>query len=107
MNCINADENKEKEEMLIKQSKAIERKLERFHKIEETLQNMVIIIKDDDKDVLILSKNGNISFEENLKQNVSVNDSFVYLRSSKIKHNLPVSEKIQMKFDSLMEDELN
>ena len=104
MNCVNTDENKEKEEMLIKQSEVIERKLERFHKIEDTLQNMVITINDDDKDVLTLSKNDNISFEEYLKQNASVNDSFVYLRSAKMKHNLPVSEKIQMKVDSFMKE---
>ena len=38
--------------------------------------------------------NNGQTFEDFLKDNITRNDSFVYLRSQKLKHNLPVSEKI-------------
>jgi hypothetical protein len=44
----------------------------------------------------------NQTFEDYLKYNITSNDSFVYLRSQKMKHNLPVCEKIQERVDNYM-----
>ena len=44
----------------------------------------------------------NQTFEDYLKYNITNNDSFVYLRSQKMKHNLPVCEKIQERVDNYM-----
>jgi len=44
----------------------------------------------------------NLTFEDYLKYNITRNDSFVYLRSQKMKHNLPVCEKIQERVDNYM-----
>jgi hypothetical protein len=44
----------------------------------------------------------NQTFEDFLKYNITRNDSFVYLRSQKMKHNLPVCEKIQERVDNYM-----
>ena len=46
----------------------------------------------------------NQTFEEFIKNNITTNDSFVYLRSQKLKHNLPVSEKIQERVDNYMKE---
>ena len=46
----------------------------------------------------------NQTFEDFIKNNVTRNDSFVYLRSQKLKHNLPVSEKIQERVDNYMKE---
>lgn len=37
--------------------------------------------------------NNGQTFEEFIKNNITRNDSFIYLRSQKLKRNLPVSEK--------------
>ena len=47
---------------------------------------------------------GGQTFEDFLKNNITSNDSFVYLRSQKLKHNLPVSEKIQERVDNYMKE---
>ena len=49
------------------------------------------------------SNNGQ-TFEDFIKNNVTRNDSFVYLRSQKLKHNLPVSEKIQERVNNYMKE---
>ena len=49
------------------------------------------------------SNNGQ-TFEDFIKNNITRNDSFVYLRSQKLKHNLPVSEKIQERVDKYMNE---
>ena len=46
----------------------------------------------------------NQTFEDFIKNNITRNDSFVYLRSQKLKHNLPVSEKIQERVDNYMKE---
>ena len=46
----------------------------------------------------------NQTFEEFIKNNITTNDSFVYLRSQKLKHNLPVSEKIQERVDNYIKE---
>jgi hypothetical protein len=48
--------------------------------------------------------NNGQTFEDFLKDNITRNDSFVYLRSQKLKHNLPVSEKIQERVDNYMKE---
>ena len=48
--------------------------------------------------------NNDQTFEDFIKNNITKNDSFVYLRSQKLKHNLPVSEKIQERVDSYMKE---
>ena len=47
---------------------------------------------------------GGQTFEDFIKDNITTNDSFVYLRSQKLKHNLPVSEKIQERVDNYMKE---
>ena len=44
------------------------------------------------------------TFEDYIKNNVTRNDSFVYLRSQKLKHKLPVSEKIQERVDNYIKE---
>ena len=44
------------------------------------------------------------TFEDFIKNNITKNDSFVYLRSQKLKHNLPVSEKIQERVNNYMNE---
>ena len=44
------------------------------------------------------------TFEDYIKNTVTRNDSFVYLRSQKLKHNLPVSEKIQERVDNYIKE---
>ena len=51
-----------------------------------------------------LLNNGGQTFEDFIKNNITKNDSFVYLRSQKLKHNLPVSEKIQERIDNIMKE---
>ena len=46
----------------------------------------------------------NQTFEDFIKNNITRNDSFVYLRSQKMKHNLPVSEKIQERVNNYMNE---
>ena len=48
--------------------------------------------------------NNGQTFEDFIKNNITRNDSFVYLRSQKMKHNLPVSEKIQERVDNYMKE---
>ena len=50
------------------------------------------------------SNNNGQTFEDFLKDNITRNDSFVYLRSQKLKHSLPVSEKIQERVDNYMKE---
>ena len=51
-----------------------------------------------------LNNENNQTFEDFIKNNVTRNDSFVYLRSQKLNHNLPVSEKIQERVDSYIKE---
>jgi len=51
-----------------------------------------------------LNNDNNQTFEDFIKNNITRNDSFVYLRSQKLKHNLPVSEKIQERVDNYMKE---
>jgi len=51
-----------------------------------------------------INNENNQTFEEFIKNNITTNDSFVYLRSQKLKHNLPVSEKIQERVDNYMKE---
>ena len=48
--------------------------------------------------------NNGQTFEDFIKNNITKNDSFVYLRSQKLKHNLPVSEKIQERVDTYIKE---
>ena len=51
----------------------------------------------------ILDKKNN-DFEEYIKNNITQNDSFVYLRSQKLKHSLPVNEKIKEQLDEMLKN---
>ena len=51
-----------------------------------------------------LNNENNQTFEDFIKNNVTRNDSFVYLRSQKLNHNLPVSEKIQERVDNYIKE---
>lgn len=80
------------ENSILKQSLEVEKRIEKFEKFENELKN----ITDETK--------FNMTFEEYVKSNANVNDSFVYLRSNKMKYNLPVSEKIQKKVESFLKE---
>ena len=51
-----------------------------------------------------LNNENNQTFEDFIKNNITRNDSFVYLRSQKLNHNLPVSEKIQERVDNYIKE---
>ena len=85
-------EDNVQENSILKQSLEIEKRIEKFEKFENELKN----ITDETK--------FNMTFEEYVKSNANENDSFVYLRSNKMKYNLPVSEKIQKKVESLLKE---
>ena len=55
-------------------------------------------------DPLSVENDNNQTFEDFIKSNVTKNDSFVFLRSQKIRHNLPVSEKIQERVNNYMNE---
>lgn len=85
-------EDNNQEYSILKQSLEIEKRIEKFEKFENELKN----ITDETK--------FNMTFEEYVKSNANENDSFVYLRSNKMKYNLPVSEKIQKKVESFLKE---
>lgn len=85
-------EENSQENNILKQSLEIEKRIEKFEKFENELKN----ITDETK--------FNLTFEEYIKSNANENDSFVYLRSNKMKYNLPVSEKIQKKVESFLKE---
>ncbi len=80
------------ENSILKQSLEIEKRIEKFEKFEDELKN----ITDETK--------FNMTFEDYVKSNANENDSFIYLRSNKMKYNLPVGEKIQKKVESLLKE---
>ena len=54
------------------------------------------------EDTFYEENDNNQTFEDYLKYNITRNDSFVYLRSQKMKHNLPVCEKIQERVNNYL-----
>jgi DNA methyltransferase 1-associated protein 1 len=80
------------ESAMLKQAEEIEKKIEKFEKLEENLKK------------LSSDSRGGITFEDFIKSNANESDSFVYLRSQKLKHPLPVSEKLQRKVDVLLRE---
>jgi hypothetical protein len=109
---INEDTN------ILKQAEVIEKKLEQFEKIENNIKeishndlinnevNKSMQLSDNydnnNNNLLIPPKNDIMTFEDYLRNNAKENDSFVYLRSQKMKHNLPVSEKFQKKVEETL-----
>jgi len=85
-------EDNNQEYSILKQSLEIEKRIEKLEKFENELKNITDETKFD------------MTFEEYVKSNANENDSFVYLRSNKIKYNLPVGEKIQKKVESLLKE---
>jgi DNA methyltransferase 1-associated protein 1 len=85
-------EESQMEYEMLKQACELEKKTEKFEKIENELKN--------------LNEGGkNISsFEEYIKDHINDTDSFVYLRSQKLKHPLPTSEKIQKKVEVFLKE---
>ena len=118
----NLDKKMEKNEKL---EKALHEKLNELPPLNQNNNNMIL---DEGENSLNTLSNNNIqenninnnkmnlepfgeanngqTFEDFIKNNITRNDSFVYLRSQKLKHNLPVSEKIQERVDKYM-NELN
>lgn len=95
--CLERMISKSKEENiqeanLLKQSLEVQKRIEKYEKFENELKNLT----DETK--------FNVTFEEYVKANAGENDSFVYLRSNKMKYNLPVSEKIHKKVESLLKE---
>ena len=56
------------------------------------------------EDTIYEANGNNQTFEDYLKYNITTNDSFVYLRSQKMKHSLPVCEKIQERVNNYMSE---
>lgn len=77
---------------ILKQAAEIEKKLTKYENMDENIKNNNFEPKP------------GVSFEEKLKDNLTENDSFVYLRSQKLKHALPISEKINSKVENLMKE---
>ena len=108
--------------VMLKQAEVIEKKLEQFENIENNIKEMShndLINNNENKsmqlddnfsnnnnNLLIPPKNDIMTFEDYLRNNAKETDSFVYLRSQKMKHNLPVSEKFQKKVEETL-NELN
>lgn len=89
--------NKTKEEAklesdLIKQGEEIDNKLQKFQKVEKFQKN----ITEENRPL--------VSFEDYIENNANQNDSFVYIRSQKLKFPLPISEKLQKKVDLLLKE---
>ena len=106
--------------VMLKQAEVIEKKLEQFEKIENNIKEMShndIINNEENKsmqlddnfinnnnNLIIPPKNDIMTFEDYLRNNAKETDSFVYLRSQKMKHNLPVSEKYQKKVEETLNE---
>lgn len=91
MNKMNEDQ--EEDEIAIKQS----------NDTNDQKQRKIEILEESCKKIMFEPKEG-ASFDEYLKNNINENDSFVFLRSAKMKRNLPVSEKIQNKVDVFIKE---
>jgi len=87
--------SKSKED-IIKENEISEKAFDIKKKIEnrEKIENNIKMLKED--------KKNEMTFEEYLKINSHINESFVYLQSQKINHLLPVSEKFQKKIKFLL-----
>jgi len=85
-------EENTQENQILKKSLEIEKRIEKYEKFENELKNITEETK------------FNMTFEEYVKMNANENDSFVYLRSNKMKYNLPVSEKIHKKVESYLKE---
>jgi DNA methyltransferase 1-associated protein 1 len=85
-------EESQMEYELLKQAVELEKKTEKIERIENELKNL----NEGGRNIL--------SFEEYVKDNVNGTDSFMYLRSQKLRHPLPISEKIQKKVDVLLKE---
>ena len=97
------EENNE-ENILMKQAVEIEKKLEKYDKIENSIKQFSN--KDYNGDNIMNNDENNqiMTFEDYIKNNATEADSFVYLRSQKLHHNLPVSEKIQAKVNGYLQE---
>lgn len=89
--------NKSKEENqyendLLKQADELEKKIEKMEKTENFEKN------------LLEEKRNETIFEDFIKTNANEGDSFVYLRSDKMKYNLPICEKLQKKVEILLKE---
>ena len=95
--CLEKIISKTKEDIsqennLLKQSLEVEKRIEKYENFENELNNLTNETK------------YNLSFEDFIKSTAGQLDSFVYLRSNKMKYNLPVSDKIQKKVESLQRE---
>jgi len=89
--------NKSKEDVnveteLLKQADELEKKIEKFEKTENLEKN------------LLEDKRNEIIFEDFIKSNANQGDSFVYLRSDKMKYSLPICERLQKKVEILLKE---
>jgi DNA methyltransferase 1-associated protein 1 len=85
-------EESQMEYEMLKQAVELEKKTEKFERIENELKNLN-------------EGNKNISsFEDYVRDHVNDTDSFVYMRSQKLRHPLPISEKIQKKVEVLLKE---
>ena len=89
--------NKSKEDAdiegeLLNQAFELEKKIEKFEKTENFEKN------------LLEEKRNDVIFEDYVKSNANESDSFVYLRSDKMKYPLPICEKLQKKVEVLIKE---
>jgi DNA methyltransferase 1-associated protein 1 len=85
-------EESQQEYELMKQAAELEKKAEKYERIENDIKNLS-------------QSNKHIqNFEEYVKDHAKDTDSFVYLRSQKLKHPLPIAEKMQKKVDILLRE---
>ena len=89
------------ENNLMKQAIEIEKKLEKYDKIENTIKQFSNKGFNGEN---YTNENQVMTFEDYIRKNATEADSFVYLRSQKLKHNLPVSEKIQSKVNAYLQE---
>lgn len=99
-----AIEETNEENSLIREGAEIEKQLDKYEKIERSLKYLTLANSEGRDHSLVLPKQECLTFEDYIKKNASESDSFVYLRSQKMKHNLPVSEKIQNKVEAYLKE---
>lgn len=84
-------EESNEEADLFKQASEIEAKYEKLDKIDKNFKDLS-------------TEASSESFEDYVKAHIGENDSFIYLRTQKLKYPLPISEKIQKKVEVILKE---
>jgi DNA methyltransferase 1-associated protein 1 len=98
------EENNQEMEIL-KQAEEVENKIQKLEKTENNLKNLATMEMTGDLNYPgQTTQKQSQTFEDYIEQHANSNDSYVYLRSQKLKHPLPISDKIQKKVDLLLKE---